>query len=102
MAIKVYRGGRTKLTGKDYTEHKRAVWLKQEKLCATCGFYVQFSDSEFDHDRGRGMSGSKRDDLDPNNAVRHSWCHSVKHYRERDLYGYSTIRRDAQTKNQAR
>lgn len=85
MAIKVKKDGRTMLTGRDYTNHKTDVWLKQGRCCATCGLYVCFSDAHFDHEKGRGMGGSKRDDLDPENKVRHSWCHGMRHYRERDL-----------------
>lgn len=86
MAVKRRKDGRVILTGKDYTEHKRRVWLSQDKLCATCGFYVQFSDSEFDHHAGRGLGGSRRDDMDERNTVRHSFCHALRHYKERDLY----------------
>lgn len=85
MAVKRYRDGRVKLTGKDYTARKREVWEQQGRCCATCGLYVALRDNHFDHERGRGMGGSKRDDLDPDNAIRHGWCHIVKHYRSRDL-----------------
>jgi len=85
MAIKVYRDGRTKLTGQEYTRHKREVWMKQGRMCASCGMYAAFAQTEFDHEKGRGMGGSKRDDLDPENTVRHRWCHAVRHFRERDL-----------------
>ena len=83
--IKVKKDGRTILSGKHYTDHKLKVWEGQGRCCATCGFYVRFSEAQFDHKKGRGMGGSKRDDLDSENKVRHAYCHGLRHYRERDL-----------------
>lgn len=86
MAVKVSKDGlRVKLTGADYTDHKRQVWMQQGRMCASCGLYVAFAQSEFDHFAGRGMGGGKRHDTDPRNTIRHRWCHAVKHYQERDL-----------------
>ena len=67
--IKTFRGGRTVLSGKDYTDHKRKVWEAQGKRCADCGLFISFQYTEFHHAAGRGMSGSKRSDLDPLNRV---------------------------------
>lgn len=85
MAIKTYRDGRVKLTGQDYTAHKMKVWESQGRMCASCGLYVSFSQAEFDHHAGRGMGGGKRNDTDERNTVKHRWCHSLRHYQERDL-----------------
>lgn len=87
MAIKVYRDGRTVLTGRDYTEHKRKVWSAQGGVCAgPCGQYLPFQFAELDHAKpSRGMGGGKRDDKDPLNTVKCTPCHRLRHYRERDL-----------------
>lgn len=85
MGRKVYRDGRVKLTGADYTAHKMKVWEAQNKRCADCGLYLPWSQAEFHHADGRGMSGSKRNDEDEKNTVIHGWCHALEHYRNRDL-----------------
>ena len=92
MAIKRYRDGRTKLTGKDYTEHKRKVWEAQGRYCAgPCGCYLPFQFAEFDHAApSRGMGGSKRDDLAEGNSVKCRDCHRLRHYQERDLAAVRT------------
>ena len=85
QGTRVLKDGRTILSGTDYTRHKFKVWEQQEQRCASCGHYLPFTEAVFDHAKGRGLGGGKRDDLDPDNKIRHSWCHAVKHYRERDL-----------------
>jgi len=86
MGVKVYRDGRTKLSGRDYTAHKYKVWLKQDKHCAgPCGRFLPFNYAVFDHYAGRGMNGSKRNDLDEKNTVKCENCHNLRHYQERDL-----------------
>lgn len=86
MAVKTFRDGRVKLTGADYTAHKRKVWEAQGRCCAgLCGQHLPFKYAEFDHAAGRGMGGSKRDDLAEGNTVKCSNCHRLRHYHERDL-----------------
>lgn len=69
MAKKIYRDGRVKLTGADYAKAKKEKWEAQGKRCADCDLYVPFEYAEFHHYGGRGMSGGKRNDLDPRNRV---------------------------------
>ena len=81
---KVFRDGREKLTGKDYTEAKKSKWLEQGRACALCGLGLPFSQAEADHIQTRGMGGSKRDDRPDNLRIVHSFCHRLRHWKERD------------------
>lgn len=95
MAVKVKKDGRTILTGRDYTAHKMKVWEAQGRRCAgPCGCYLPFQYAELDHAAGRGMGGSKRDDLAEGNTVKCSNCHRLRHYQERDLAAASVLQRD--------
>jgi hypothetical protein len=82
---KVYRDGRVRLTGDDYAKAKREKWEAQKKACAICGLFVPMAQAELDHIGGRGMGGSKRDDRPEFTRILHSYCHRLRHYRERDL-----------------
>lgn len=88
MAIKIYRDGRTKLTGRDYIAHKIKVWERQDKRCAgPCGQYLPLNFAQFDHFAGRGSGGGKRDDLDPRNSVMCYDCHVLAGKRDTDCHG---------------
>jgi hypothetical protein len=69
MGIKLTKEGRTILSGRDYTEHKRGVYERQGGKCADCGFGFPYNRMEFHHFGGRGLGGSKRDDLSPLNRM---------------------------------
>lgn len=67
--IVVNKAGRTKRTGKDYTEFRRSLHESQNGLCYQCGKVTSLaadilSDWSFHvhHENGRGMGGGRRDD----------------------------------------
>jgi hypothetical protein len=68
--IKVTKDGRTIRTGKDYTDFRSVLWHQQMGTCAECRIDTSLTaDIESDysfhvhHIGGRGLGGSKRDDV---------------------------------------
>lgn len=64
QAVIVYSDGRERCTGtaaglREYDTRRKDMGLRQEKRCAICKYGGFLS---FDHEAGRGMGGSKRDD----------------------------------------
>jgi hypothetical protein len=65
--VTTYADGREKCcntpTGK--AEYKRRVWLmwlRQKKRCCICWLWLRLENATFEHQDGRGMGGSTRDD----------------------------------------
>jgi hypothetical protein len=75
MSKLITKDGRTILSGKDYSAHKKFVWTKQGGRCAKCKRPEDWREMEFHHSAGRGLGGAKRDDLDGRNTVQHHQCH---------------------------
>lgn len=75
------RGERIIRTGADYHEFRHDIWYAQEGRCDQCKRYVIFDDYFFQvhHIGGRGMGGSKRNDVP--SAVRGLCldCHRKEH-----------------------
>lgn len=99
MAVRVSKDGtRTVYTGADYTRLKWRNYEEQGRCCADCHYGFPFNRLEFHHYGGRGMNGSKRNDLDPRNrmlCLGALGCHEKARFehlrdRERDLAGVRT------------
>jgi hypothetical protein len=63
--IKVTKDGRTILTGTHYTALREQVYERNQHTCEgeQCNRYLMFWEMELHHVYGRGMGGSKRDDV---------------------------------------
>ena len=75
--MKVTKDGREILgkTAKDRAEYRRRtveMWSRQKGLCALCGVPIREDEATFDHEDGRGMGGSKRDDRIEMDGKRHN------------------------------
>ena len=73
--------GRTRRTGKDYSDFRKAIWAMQDYRCGICGRFVSF-DAEFWHIHhlgGRGMGGSRRDDVPEAVMGLCTYCHRSEH-----------------------
>jgi hypothetical protein len=75
------KDGRTIRDGKDYTEFRHDVWDAQEGRCLNCGRSVMFDPEWFQvhHKNGRGMGGSKRNDVPGAVAGLCTDCHRKQH-----------------------
>lgn len=74
LAVKVFADGREVCNDKfkegreEYVKRKRDMWERQgrrcclEGKCPTCPGKLLWTDTTFEHEAGRGMGGSKRDD----------------------------------------
>jgi hypothetical protein len=70
MAIELTKDGRTIRKGSDYTKFRRSLWKLQDGACARCG-RLSYLTADLDDDwsfhvhhiGGRGLGGSKRDDV---------------------------------------
>jgi hypothetical protein len=89
LAVRVFMDGRevcdvTRRAGYDeYERRKRLMWERQGKKCFLCGQTLFWKDATFEHQDGRGMGGSKRDDRiekdgQPYNGVAHLLCNQTK------------------------
>jgi 5-methylcytosine-specific restriction endonuclease McrA len=70
VPTKITKDGRTIRTGEDYTEFRRAVHFHQDGNCKRCGRFTSLTadllaDHSFHvhHVGGRGLGGSKRNDI---------------------------------------
>ncbi len=86
--VKVYSDGREVLNTKTAAgrlEYQHRTFLmaeRQNHLCGLCGLFMG-DDRTFDHQHGRGMNGSRRDDrIEVNgkrfNAAVHGFCNAEK------------------------
>jgi hypothetical protein len=87
--IEVTKDGRTKRTGKDYTEFRLALYKLQSARCFQCGRWtfllhpIEWDDSfHVDHADGRGIGGSKRDDTFRACHGLCGKCHRIKHHQQ--------------------
>lgn len=76
MSIEIKKDGRTIRDGKDYTNFRRGMWEKQVGRCSNCRRYTDLRveplvDWSFNvhHIEGRGLGGSKRDDVVERNGI---------------------------------
>ena len=70
MSIRKTKDGRTIRTGKDYTQFRRSIWELQDGRCARTGSMTSLTaplecaySFHVHHIGGRGLGGSKRDDI---------------------------------------
>lgn len=61
--IQITHDGRTIYHGKAYTALRKFKWELQEGRCAECGRDMFLFQMDLHHPGGRGLGGSKRDDL---------------------------------------
>lgn len=74
------------LSGEGRREYRRRtllMWERQDKTCCLCGLPLAAQDATFEHQDGRGMGGSRRDDRvekdgNPYNGAAHPWCNHEK------------------------
>jgi hypothetical protein len=86
MAIKIQKDGRRILTGRDYTEFRSDMWMRQAGLCNDCGRRTSLlADVDLDfsfhvhHKNGRGMGGGRRDDTFASCVGLCRVCHEKRH-----------------------
>jgi hypothetical protein len=87
--IKVFPDGRevcirTCLAGnEEYRARTLKMLKRQNGYCCLCNLPLRDSDATFEHQDGRGMGGSRRDDRiekegKPYNGAAHGWCNAEK------------------------
>ncbi len=87
--MKVMQDGReicnqyTSTGRKEYTKRTIAMLVRQRGLCCLCGLYLSPDEATFEHQDGRGMNGSHRDDRiekdgKPYNGAAHGRCNVEK------------------------
>jgi hypothetical protein len=67
-------------------EYKRRIWqmrIRQKGICCLCGLPLRRDEATFEHQAGRGMNGSHRDDRivvdgKPQNGAAHVLCNAMK------------------------
>jgi len=85
MTIVLKKDGRTILTGKHYTKLRESVWLSFAGRCVNCMRYVNLmpcgtdADMHLHHKNGRGMGGSKRNDVIEECEALCAACHRKEH-----------------------
>ncbi len=77
--IKTKKDGRTILSGKDYTDLRHRVFLREQGRCSDCGRWIWFASFHLHHNNGRGMGGSKRNDVDSEVTALCGSCHRKRH-----------------------
>lgn len=95
-AVKVFPDGRevcqNNVAGKlEYRSRTLDAAARQDWICRICHLAMNILNVTLDHEDGRGMNGSHRDDRivkngKPYNAAVHSWCNGEKASRR----GYGT------------
>lgn len=75
----------------EYVRRKRVMWERQGKTCIICGNPLAWGMAMFEHQDGRGFSGSHRDDRvekdgKPYNGVAHALCNSEKGSKRIDYF----------------
>jgi len=88
---------KTKAGQLEYARRREAMWKRQHGVCglrlaASCPVFVPLEKATFEHQDGRGMGGSKRDDrieIDgkPYNLMSCYWCNLVKGSRSLEACG---------------
>jgi 5-methylcytosine-specific restriction endonuclease McrA len=85
MPVTKTKDGRTLLTGKDYTELRLHVYIRDKGFCQRCGIRVRYEQQGFDDDYHlahvipRRMGGGSRDDTMENTHVLCAKCHRKEH-----------------------
>lgn len=86
MAVETKKDGRIVRTGADYTQFRRDLYVSQHGKCSECGRNTSLTvpidfDCSFhvDHLKGRGMGGSRRNDIPSEVTGRCASCHRHKH-----------------------
>lgn len=86
MSVKITKDGRTIRDGADYHKFRMAKFDQQEGRCIRCTVYCDASlppDAAFSfhvhHLGGRGMGGSKRDDVAAKTEGLCGACHRSEH-----------------------
>jgi hypothetical protein len=79
--IRITKDGRTIRSGSHYAQFRKAVWALQGSRCGRCGRWVTFDPESWQvhHVNGRGMGGSKRDDIFTEVEGLCIHCHSAEH-----------------------
>lgn len=94
-AVRIFKDGReicnllTKPGRDEYDRRKRAMWERQRRRCCLEGWIedcpgnLKLAEAVFEHQDGRGMNASHRDDRiekdgKPYNGVAHAWCNTKK------------------------
>lgn len=65
----------------EYKKRTEDMWIRQSRICADCGHIAYYP--TFDHEGGRGLGGSRRDDrieIDgkPHNAMLCGTCNGIR------------------------
>ncbi len=86
MPTRITKDGRTIRKGNDYTKFRRSLWELQERSCGKCGrttFLTADLESDWSfhvhHIGGRGLGGSRRDDVVGKVIGLCGGCHRKEH-----------------------
>jgi hypothetical protein len=79
---------------KAYKERTQEMLARQNGLCCLCGRYLRPEEATFEHQDGRGMNGSHRDDRiekdgKPYNGAAHGTCNVEKGSKRIDYHANS-------------
>lgn len=88
-SIKIHRDGREVCNRHSaqgravYRDRTEQMWRRQGKLCCLCSLPLSKQEATFEHQDGRGMGGSTRDDRiwkdgKPYNGAAHGLCNALK------------------------
>jgi 5-methylcytosine-specific restriction endonuclease McrA len=85
MSIRILKDGRVVRSGKDYTELRIAVFLRDKGRCIRCRkrVFLEQQGSDWDmhlaHIHARKMGGGSRDDTKENTITLCAACHRREH-----------------------
>ena len=72
------------LSREEYLDLKRRLWVAQDGKCADCGSPFGLA---LHHDKGRGIAGGYRDDLDEKNRLLCDECHRKADRKRNSKFG---------------
>lgn len=77
--VRTTKDGRRILSGTHYTAFRKAIYDRCIGVCELCTAGIRFEDMEVHHKNGRGMGGSKRDDVPEAVLGICIPCHQARH-----------------------
>lgn len=63
---------------REYASRLEDMWDRDRGICCLCGQFVPLEEATFEHKKGRGLGGSKRDDRIGGNGIAHWYGNNAK------------------------